>query len=117
MHHGGGVGFYKCANVLALQALEITPWHSPLVGQARWLFAAAKDRLLLHAGRRQVFGIQGVQHAEVGGGWWVQGGLDERADDALRGRWGAPTAAQRGPRLLHLETEAATHASVDARCW
>jgi hypothetical protein len=53
MHHSAYCEEYELANVLSLVAVEIEPHNADY----RWLFAAAKDRMLVAKGLPQLFGV------------------------------------------------------------
>lgn len=60
MYHHAGAGevwFYRVANVLALTVVKLSPDDR----EFRWLFAAAKDRLLQELGKPQLFSSQMVR--------------------------------------------------------
>merc|ERR1712232_1332083 len=67
-HHaaGGETWFYRAANFLSLEAVRLRPDNK----QYRWLFAAAKDRLLRDLGKPQLFGIQTVTRRKDKE-WWI----------------------------------------------
>lgn len=99
-HHAAAdqVWFYQAANFLALKAVQLCPEER----QYRWLFAAAKDRLLKALGKPQIFGIQGVCKRNAGKPtreWWIPGGVEPWATDSLRREWGSPTMQDRERRL------------------
>ena len=101
MHHSAHLEEYKLANALALAALELDPDSHDI----RWLFAAAKDRMLIAMELPQVFGLH-VQFKRGSGGpdtneWWFKTGLtlDDRQTDALRVQWGLKElSARKGSR-------------------
>jgi hypothetical protein len=85
--HGPELDDTRRARELALKALEIEPVHEP----ARWLAAAAEDRILVREGKPQKWGTQ--FHKEPDGPWklWE---VDPSVTDAERAAWNVPPLAE-----------------------
>lgn len=102
-HHASAeeVDFYRAANFLALEAVRLDPTNR----RYRWLFAAAKDRLLRGLGKPQLFGIQ--KSCPARGGWWIPNGVESWVTEEMRKEWAAPTLREvgrrRGRRLIEKE--------------
>jgi len=82
--HGGPRESYRRAREMALRAAELG--HRP----ARWLAAAALDRLLVHEGRPQRYGTQ----YRVRNGEWLLVEVDPATTDEERGEWDVPPLAE-----------------------
>jgi hypothetical protein len=81
--HGGSLASYRRARELALRAVELG--HPP----ARWLAAAALDRLLVRQGRRQRYGTQ----YRMWGDDRMLVEVDPVTTDEERAEWGVPPLA------------------------
>jgi hypothetical protein len=81
--HGGFAESYRRARQLALRAVELG--HRP----ARWLAAAALDRLLVHEGQRQKYGTQ----YRTSGGEQMLIEVEPSTTDDERAEWDVPPLA------------------------
>ncbi|NTX50684.1 hypothetical protein [Myxococcus sp. CA039A] len=93
-HHGKDVADFKRAHTLLLKAVELDPKD----GLARWLTAAAEDRLLTQQGKPQRYG---TQREQVNGKWRLVP-VDPSVSDEERAKWGVPPL-----KKLQTEVEAA----------
>jgi len=82
--HGSLLDHYRLAFELARRAADA---GAP---GARWLAAAATDRLLMFSDRPQRFGTQYVQRD----GRWVLYQVDPATTDEVRAEWGVPPLAE-----------------------
>lgn len=76
--HGGRKKFIKTAKVLARRAIKAG--YEP----AKWLLAAATDRLLIMRGRKQKFG---TQYKKDKNGKWQLLSVNQTTTDALRAKF------------------------------
>jgi len=88
--HGGSAESYRRARELALRAADLG--HRP----ARWLAAAALDRLLVHEGRRQRYGTQ----YRTWGGERMLVEVDPSTTDRERAEWDVPPLAEARARAV-----------------
>lgn len=84
-HHGETVEDFRLANQLVRQAVELDPDHDG----ARWLAAAAEDRLLMEQKQPQKWGTQ----FDRVDGVWVVWEVDPAITDAQRAEWNVPPLA------------------------
>lgn len=88
LQHGLDEQDIALAHEWALRAVELNPANN----DARWLGAAAKDRLLMYRKERQWYGTQFVRRD----GQWVLYEVDPSISDHERARWNVrPIAAAR----------------------
>lgn len=79
------------AHELSLKAAELDPGHP----SARWLAAAAKDRLLMRQGKPQLYG---TQFRKVDGKWILHE-VDPSVTDEERAKWDCPPLAEAKKRV------------------
>lgn len=89
--HGDSDDEIAKAHELSLKAAELDPEHRV----ARWLAAAAKDRLLMRQGKPQLYG---TQFKKVDGKW-VLHEVDPSVTDEERAKWGCPPLAEAQKRV------------------
>ncbi len=86
------------ACVLSLKCVELHPVRK----DARQMYAASKDRLLVSRGDAQLFGA--CVKRDQNGGYWFPTGLDGRVGDDVRDQWGVTRLDRRkGTRRLDRE--------------
>jgi hypothetical protein len=98
MYKGGRAADLEDACILGLKCVELHPVRM----DARRMFAAAKDKLLVFKGEPQLFGA--CVKRDKTNGYWFQTGLDGRVSDAVRTEWGiVPLATRKGERRTDRE--------------
>ncbi len=98
MHHGTEAEDYKLANELAARAVELDSTNN----QARWLYAASKDRYLLKNGEPQIFGTQ----YNYRDGLWTLEPFDKNAvTEKEREFWRVPSVAEAQRKVARLNEE------------
>jgi hypothetical protein len=113
MHHSAYCEEYELANVLSLVAVEIEPHNADY----RWLFAAAKDRMLVAKGLPQLFGVHVQIRRKRSERWFKTGlALPTRSTDLLRAQWGLkPLSTRPGTRRIEREPAVASGRSSNAK--
>lgn len=86
LQHGEEVAEFQMAHDLALRAAEA----DADLTSARWLAAAALDRLLVRSGKPQKYGTQMIRED----GRWVVAEVDPAVTDAERALWEVPPLAE-----------------------
>jgi hypothetical protein len=94
MQHGSALEDFKRAHDLAVKATEL----DPDLKQARWLAAAAQDRLLMNSGKPQLYGTQFVTR----NGRWELYEVDPATTDEERARWNVPPLADAVKRAAEM---------------
>lgn len=84
--HGTQPSDYEQARALALKAIDLDPTN----GSAKWLAAAAQDRLLMSLGKPQRYGTQ----FKLVEGEWVMWKVDPSVTDEERSRWNVPSLSE-----------------------
>jgi hypothetical protein len=84
--HGAELDDYRLAHEMAAKAADLDPG----LGSARWLAAAAKDRLLMNSGKPQWYGTQIVERDGV----WKVYEVDPTITDEERAKWNVPPLAE-----------------------
>lgn len=97
MQHGEGEAPIERAHAWALRAVELDPDHA----SARWLAAAAEDRLLMRRGVPQRYGTQYVKRD----GRWVLYEVDESVSDEERAAWNVPPLAEAQRRAEQMNAD------------
>lgn len=92
--HGAGVEEIRRARELALKAVEIEPKHR----RARWLAAAAEDRVLMFEQKPQKWGTQYTKRDGV----WILWDVDPAITDAQRAEWDVPPLAAAKARAAQM---------------
>jgi hypothetical protein len=94
MQHGATVEDTMQARAWALRAVELDGKDQ----HARWLAAAAEDRILRRQGKPQKWGTQ----YEVENGKWVVAPVDPKTTDAERAQWNVPSLAEARARAASM---------------
>ncbi len=84
--HGTQPSDYEQARALALKAIDLDPNNR----SAKWLAAAAQDRLLMSLGKPQRYGTQ----FHWVDGEWAMWKVDPSVTDEERSRWNVPTLSE-----------------------
>lgn len=98
MHHGADSIAYKIANELTMKAVELDSTND----DARWLYAASKDRYLINIGKSQIYGTQ----YNYRNGKWTLNPIDRNAvTDEDRKFWRVSTLEETKAKIARLNNK------------